>query len=764
MTLLHSLLQAQIGNCTDKSGTLDLQSLLKLISEAYDEQDSDRRRTDRSINLMVEEIETANGELERLLEVKSDELTSVRLALDAAMQNTSQGLLIVDAGGRITAYNQRLIELLAFPTELLDRRPYFSELLQWQMDRGEFSMTPEELVAWIMSGGIVNSPPVYERSRPDGKVLEVRTVLLKEGGAVRTFTDITERKEQLLALQRAEHLHRSLFENAAAGLFRATVAGRLLDANLALAQIYGYQDVAGFLVMANSDSRWHAVDRDTRTNFREMLFASDRIIDFVCEMEQPGTGHRKWISTTAWLVRDAEGAPIHYEGSVTDISERKSTEQRLAYMATHDSLTGLPNRAFLMNWLASEKGRASAQRSITIHCIDLDDFKDINDDMGHAIGDLLLKQAAERMEQLLSKGDFAVRLGGDEFAVVQIGAKSTGSVERLAARLVRCLSRDYRIGKKSLVVGASVGTMTNADPRVAGEHLLKYADIALYSAKEAGGNCYRLYDSDLEARYARRRLIETSLAGALQRNEFSVVYQPILSLADGKVHHYEALLRWNHPTEGAISPAEFIPIAEQCDAINALGELVLRQACSSFAMARTECSVSVNLSPVQLRQRGFIATLVDTLATTGLLPHRLTLEITETVLLSDNPTTRAQLRDLRALGVRIALDDFGSGHSSLAYLKSYDFDQIKIDRSFIAERELSRVNGAVINAVIQLGRELGIRVVAEGIETERQLEDLRALGCDMIQGYFIGKPDAREHWPDLQPAPAEQPGSSRRVA
>jgi diguanylate cyclase (GGDEF)-like protein/PAS domain S-box-containing protein len=760
----HPLLQDQIRKSTRPDGSLDQACLLDLISQAYAEQDRERRRSERSIKVMIDELDDANRELEKQFRERTDELKSVRLALDAALQNTAQGILVIDENDVIVAANARVAELLNLPPSLLQGGPRFEDVLRFQFERGEFKMTEDRLVEWIRSGGIRNSPPVYERPRPDGLILEVRTVMLANGGAVRTFTDVTEARTQFKALQQAEHLHRSLFENAAAGLYRAALDGACIAANRSLAGIFGYAAPADYIAASRAGAGWQPVAPERLEAFRSELFAQGSVVDFVHEAMDRNTGRRLWLTETAWLMRDDAGNPSYYEGSVTDITERKQAEERLAYMAMHDSLTGLPNRAFLMHWLASEKGTAALQSGLAIHCIDLDGFKDVNDNLGHGCGDQLLRLAAERMQRVLGAGDFAVRLGGDEFAVVQLNARQPARTGRLAGRLVKSLGNDFSLGSCTATVGASIGSAISDATCPSGEQLLKQADIALYRAKSLGGRGSRLYDAELDAEHARRRMIEHNLRVALQNGEFSLNYQPILSLRPGKPASYEALIRWNHPVEGPISPAEFIPVAEQSDVIGPIGEWVLRLACETLAAAAPDVSISVNLSPAQLRQRGFIGTVVNTLASTGLAPHRLTLEITETVLLSDNPTTRQQLMELRALGVRIALDDFGSGHSSLAYLKSYDFDKIKIDRSFIANRRRSKVNTAVVNAVISLGRDLGIEVVAEGIETEEQLRDLAALGCDAIQGYLIGMPRPASAWADLRPCSTLKQGEMRRIA
>ena len=747
----HALLKSQIKKSMVDEHKLDVRRLLALVSDAYEEADRDRRRTDRSIDLMVAEIDEANAALETLITQQRNELSSIRLTLDAAMENTIQGILVIDGHGRITAHNPRVLDLLDVPHALLARRPYFMELLAYQSARGEFAAVPDALARWITSGGIANSPPVYERVRPNGTVLEVRTVLLASGGAVRTFTDVTADRNRVQAPQQAESLHRNLFENAASGLFRASLNGKIVNANLALAQIYGWSDVDAFMEMANSSSRWHAVNKLSRSHFRRQLFQNGRIIDFECEMEQPGTGLRKWISTTAWMVRDGAGKPVYYEGSVTDISQRKATEHEMAYRATHDDLTGLPNRAYLMHWLSSGHPSTSGQRLIAVHCVDLDRFKEVNDDFGHAYGDRLLKLAALRMNRIMRGGDFIIRLGGDEFAVVQLTASDEAEVKALADHLVQVLAEDYQLQDKTVTIGASVGSACCATEAFDGEHLLRCADIALYRAKTSGRNAARLFDRELEVEHERRRMIETSLKPALVNGEFSVAFQPIHSLKTNRTTDFEALLRWRHPVHGMISPAEFIPIAEHTDLINPIGEWVLKQACAALAASDAAIGVSVNLSPAQLRQRSFVGVVAGALAQNGLAPGRLTLEITESVLLSNNATTRSQLKELRDLGVRIALDDFGIGYSSLGYLKDYQFDKIKIDRSFIAGWSQSKVNGAVIHAIIELGHELGFEVIAEGVEQQDEVLKLMALGCDCVQGYYYGMPRPAEEWLAFQP-------------
>lgn len=744
----HKLLLAQLRKSARADGSLDHDKLVGLIDASYHDCDRERRRSERSIDLMVKELGELNANLESIALRRADELRGVRIALDATLQNTAQGIFVIDASGRVTSCNDRAIEMLDLPRDMMEAHPHISEVKMFLRGRGEFEHVNLAEHPWLEGDSLTGAPLLYERRRPNGVMLEVRTVTLASGGAVRTLTDVTEERRRLEELRQAERMHRNLFENAAAGLYRATLSGQLLNANMALARIFGCENIEDFIASFNSRKRWKPIGEDWRPDFAKQLWSKGYVTDFVCEAFEVATGRRMWYSQTAWLVRDANGKPLYYEGSVADITARKVAENRLAHLAMHDSLTGLHNRAALMQWLSDQESNPTA-RSFAIHCIDLDRFKEVNDDLGHAAGDLLLRQAADRLTQNMRADDFAVRLGGDEFAVVQQSVTSPRAVSRFGDRLIALLSEEYDLDGCPATVGASVGGAIFDPGNPSHDQLLKHADLALYSAKTAGGGRTRLYDADLEAEHARRRMIEHNLKSALEEGQFSLAYQPILDCESGVVVNYEALIRWTHPTAGFISPAEFIPIAEQTAIINNIGEWVLREACALFARSRCKAGVSVNVSPAQLRNRGFVDIVRNTLTSEKLAPERLTLEITETALLSDNAATRAQLKELRAMGVKIALDDFGSGHSSLAYLNKYRFDKLKIDRSFIAGRRRNRVNAAVINAAISLGRDLGFEVIAEGVETEEQLKDLASLGCNSLQGYLIGRPQPAAMWPDL---------------
>jgi diguanylate cyclase (GGDEF)-like protein len=378
---------------------------------------------------------------------------------------------------------------------------------------------------------------------------------------------------------------------------------------------------------------------------------------------------------------------------------------------------------------------------LAVFCLDLDHFKEINDSLGHPIGDALLSAVASRLRTCLADSDTVARLGGDEFAIVQLCANcEPTAVAALASQIVEIVAAPYDIEGHHLVIGVSIGIALSPDDGDNPDELLKRADLALYRAKADGRGTYRFFETGMDARVQARRLMELDLRAALRREEFEVYYQPIRDLASDETAAFEALVRWNHGERGLIQPAQFIPIAEDTGLIVQLGEWVLRRACKDAAGWSKPASVAVNLSPVQFRNPDLAASVKSALADSGLPPHRLELEITESVLLQNSDTARAVLNELRAHGVKISLDDFGTGYSSLSYLRSFPFDKIKIDRSFVSELASSDDAMAIIRAVTGLGKSLGMVTTAEGVESAEQLALLRREGCTQAQGYLFSKP------------------------
>jgi diguanylate cyclase (GGDEF)-like protein len=437
-------------------------------------------------------------------------------------------------------------------------------------------------------------------------------------------------------------------------------------------------------------------------------------------------------------------APLSTGGAVTihvDVTEKRASEKQIAFLAHHDALTGLANRVQLREHIERTLQRVKRGGKASVLCLDLDNFKAINDTLGHPVGDTLLCAVSERLRDLAGDLDLVSRTGGDEFSIVQSGAEEQpAAAAALAAHIVEALSVPFELGDHHVVIGASVGVAIAPDDGDNADQLLKNADMALYRAKGDGRARFHFFESEMDVKAQARRALELDLRAAVTVGEFEVFYQPFVNLAENRITGFEALLRWNHPTRGRVSPAEFIPLAEETGLITAIGEWVIRQACAEAKTWPSDLQVAVNVSPVQFRNKTLLSTVVSALATSGLRADLLELEITETVLMTNNDATLAVLHELRSLGVRIAMDDFGTGYSSLSYLRSFPFDKIKIDQSFVRDLTERPDSIAIIRAVADLGQSFGMTTTAEGVETQEQLDKMRAEGCNEVQGYFYSRP------------------------
>ncbi len=422
-----------------------------------------------------------------------------------------------------------------------------------------------------------------------------------------------------------------------------------------------------------------------------------------------------------------------------DITERQRAEERIVHMARHDALTDLPNRTMLRERLDYELKRVKRGECLAVLCLDLDHFKSVNDTLGHPVGDELLKVVAERLRRCTRGPDTIARLGGDEFAIIMTGMNDPNDAVELAKRVRDSIIRPYYLDGHQIIADISIGISLAPVDAIEPDLLLKNADMALYGAKADGRGTYRFFEPEMDARMKARRELDMDLRKALTNAEFELYYQPLVNLKNKEITAFEALLRWNHPARGLVSPAEFIPIAEETGVIIPLGEWVLRRACEETANWPADIKVAVNLSPVQLKNRNLVEVVVNALATSGMSANRLQLEITETVLMQNTFNTLATLQKLRALGVQIALDDFGTGYSSLSYLRSFPFDKIKIDRSFIQDLSNGAEPLAIVNAVAGLAKSLNMISTAEGVETKQQLETLQSVGCVEMQGYLFSR-------------------------
>jgi diguanylate cyclase (GGDEF)-like protein/PAS domain S-box-containing protein len=454
-------------------------------------------------------------------------------------------------------------------------------------------------------------------------------------------------------------------------------------------------------------------------------------------------------STTSDVIKLADGrvitlvnkpiAGVGWLATHEDITERKQAEEQIAHMARHDALTDLPNRVLLRERLEHELKRVKRGECLAVLCLDLDHFKGVNDTLGHPIGDELLKVVAERLRRCTREPDTIARLGGDEFAIIMTAMQQPSDASALCRRIRDSITKPFNLDGHQIIADISIGISISPYDATEADQLLKNADMALYGAKADGRGTFRFFEPEMDSRMKARRDLEMNLRNALANNEFELYYQPLVNLQNNEITAFEALLRWHHPTRGIISPADFIPIAEETGLIVPVGEWVLRRACEETANWPNEMKVAVNLSPSQLKSRNLVAVVMSALAHSGMAASRLQLEITETVLMQNTFSTLATLHELRKLGVQIAMDDFGTGYSSLSYLRSFPFDKIKIDRSFIQDMANGAEPFAIVRAVTGLANNLSIISTAEGVETKQQLEALQTIGCTEMQGYYFSR-------------------------
>ena len=470
----------------------------------------------------------------------------------------------------------------------------------------------------------------------------------------------------------------------------------------------------------------------------EQVFRSQQV---VCEYRiRHKDGQYRWLLDETKVVLDAEGNPIELVGYCIDITDRKTQQAALQHQALHDALTGLPNRNLLADRLDHGLSIAKRERtSLALLLLDLDHFKDVNDTLGHEFGDELLRQVTARLQGLIRTSDTLARLGGDELAIIQSELGQPDGAAGLAQRVIDALAQPFDLRGHEVVIGCSIGIALYPEDQTDPDHLLRNADLALYRAKADGRGIYRFFEQDMNIKLQQRKSLEAALRQALSHDQLELHYQPQIGLDGERVTGVEALIRWHHPEHGMIPPADFIPLAEETGIIIPITEWVLRRACLD-ARDWADFSVAVNLSPAAFKQQDLVGMVASILGEIGFDPSRLELEITETSLLQDTDRALTTLNDLKKLGVRVAMDDFGTGYSSLSYLQRFPFDKIKIDRSFIAKLTGDSDAAAIVDAVISLGRSLGMATTAEGVETSDQAVFLSGKGCKEVQGFYYARP------------------------
>ena len=590
----------------------------------------------------------------------------------------------------------------------------------------------------------------YRIQRADGRVcwvLERGVGIRDEAGRLAWIEgyiqDISERMAANEMLREAVRRYSSLFEHATEGIFQSTPEGRYLNANPALAHIYGHAAPDELIAHLHDIPRQLYVLPERRAEFVQLMQEQGAVRNFESQVYRRD-GRIIWISENARAVKNADGSVQFFEGTVVDITERKQHEAVLEHQASHDSLTGLPNRSLLRDRI--EQAIANAKRDghlVAVVFVDLDHFKLINDSLGHHVGDRLLLEVSDRLVACVRGHDSVARQGGDEFVIVLTELHEEDEILAIVSRLLEVISQPWLDEGQEYGLSCSIGISCYPQDGDDPDALLRCADAAMYKAKASGRSTYHFYTPELNLAISERLELENSLRHALERDEFRVYYQPRIEVASGRIIGAEALIRWDCPGKGIVPPDSFISIAEETGLIIPIGQWILQEACrqnSAWQQSGLPISVSVNLSPIQFRHAGLVESVANALQQANLNPAYLELELTESFVMHDAERINVAMQSLKALGVDIAVDDFGTGYSSLSYLKRFPVDRLKVDKSFVRDIDSDHDDAAFVRAIVTLGHALGLKVVAEGVETRAHLEFLRQHGCDELQGYYFSRP------------------------
>ncbi len=650
--------------------------------------------------------------------------------------------------GRFVECNDAAVAMLGYDSKnaLLDTHP--SQISPPVQPDGEDSYSKaERMIALAHEKGLHRFEWVHMRADRTTFTAEVTLSVIDLGGRKAIYCawrDISDRKQAEEALR----LYAKVFENSGEAIMITDRDNRIVAVNQALVRDTGYtlDDLRGRdpRVLAS-----HKTPRETYQTMWSALQESGYWQGELWDLRKDGVTYPKWAAISA--IHDEKGNLTNYIASFTDISERKAAEARIDHLAHHDALTGLFNRYNLESRLAQSLLAARREnRLLAVMFIDLDRFKVINDTLGHHTGDLLLVEVAQRLSDCVRESDIVARLGGDEFVVALTSLACDMDAALIAAKMLNALNRPYTIDGKILHSTPSVGIALFPFNGETSEILMKNADTAMYYAKEKGRKNFQFFSPAMTAAATERMEIERDLRSALTAGQYELHYQPQVCAKTGDVHGVEALIRWRHPERGLIPPLKFIPIAEETGVIEVIGAWVLREACRQKAewnqVGLKTLRVAVNLSAQQLRSPALVSDVQSAMETHGIGPGELELEVTESAAMDDPERAIGQLKALRDIGVELAIDDFGTGYSSLAYLKMLPIDTLKLDRAFVRDIETDENDAAISAATLALARNLGLKVVAEGVETEAQRNFLTLHQCDFLQGYLFGKPEPATVW------------------
>ena len=671
--------------------------------------------------------------------------------LEDAINHLSLGIVVFSEQREVIFCNKRYMEMYGLSPEQVKPGTPTSELIRRRLALGlKVQLAPDDYIRERVGRDIALDTTIQEFT--DGRIIAYTVHPLPGGGGLATHEDITEREELNARLKKQYERGREQEEtlrvrnfqfdtainNMSQGLCFFDSDHRLIVCNDRFVDIYNIPadrvhpgmkltEIVDLRIAAGS---FPAMTREEYIRWRNDVAVSNVAKDSTVELQDgrtikirhrpmPGGG---WVATHE------------------DITEQRQSEVKIEYMAHHDALTDLANRVLLNDRLEHALDRVQRDEMVAVHHLDLDQFKAVNDTFGHPCGDKLLRIVAERLRALVGESGTIARMGGDEFVIVQARIADPADATSLAQRVIDALSAPYDIDDQQAVIGVSIGISVGPGDGSSPDKLLRNADLALYRAKSDGRGTFRFFEPAMDLQMQTRRVMEQDLRKALSAGEFELYYQPVVNLASKEISGFEALIRWNHPIRGMISPATFIPLAEEIGFIVPIGEWVVRQACATAAQWPDHLHVAVNISAIQFRSPGLMQVIVSALAASGLAPTRLEIEITESVLLHNKEATLALLHQLRALGIRIAMDDFGTGYSSLTYLQSFPFDKIKIDRSFVKNITENSSSLNIVRAVAALANGMGMTATAEGVETAEQLHSIASEGCTEMQGFLFSKP------------------------